>query len=266
MMRALAAEFLKLKRSRMPLWTGLAVLVYSGLNLAILPVVTSPESQSKMATAGPVFAKAIAAGIYVPTWANLLHFGPQGIAGSWGVLVFGLVTAYVFGREFGEGTAQTMLTLPLRRVNVVLAKMTVVAVWVSGLTLLSVLLNTVVVALLGASGFAWTHVLKSLTESLEVSALLYLTLPFVAWFAMLGKGYLRPILFSLAMMIFGNALVTTGASRWFPWNMPMHVVGASWYPIPPSNLLPASWVVAVAAFLLGLGVLIWRTDHADSAL
>jgi ABC-2 type transport system permease protein len=265
MMRALAAEFLKLKRSRMPLWTALVVLVAAGLGLAVMPVLSDPSMQAKVAAGGGAFAKAVAAGLYAPTWANYLHIGTQGMSGSWGVLTFGLVTAYLFGRESKERTMSAVLTLPLRREYAVMAKMVVLAVWVFGLAMLSVLLTMGVVTVLGVEGFAWPAVFKNITDTLAVAVLLYLTLPFVAWFAALGKGYLRPMLFSLAMVMIGNALVTTGVSRWFPWNMPLHLVGASWYPVPPSSLVPGSWAVAVGLFLVGMAALLWQTDHADSA-
>jgi ABC-2 type transport system permease protein len=265
MMRAVAAEFMKLKRSRMPLWSGLVVLVAAGLGLAVMPVLSDPATQAKVAAGGGAFAKAVATGLYHPTWANYLHIGTQGMSGSWGVLTFGLVTAYLFGRESRERTSSAMLTLPLRREYVVLAKMVVLAVWVFGLAILSVLLTMGVVAVLGVEGFSWSAVFKNVTDTLAVAALLYLTLPFVAWFAALGKGYLRPMLFSLAMVMVGNTLVATSLSRWFPWNMPLHLVGASWYPVPPSSLVPGSWAVAVGVFLAGLTVLLWQTDHADSA-
>lgn len=264
MMRALAAEFLKLKRSRMPLWTGLVVLVAAGLGLAVLPVLSEPTTQAKFVAGGGAFAKAVTAGLYSPTWANYLRIGTQGMSGSWGVLTFGLVTAYLFGRESKERTVSAMFTLPLRREYVVLAKMAVLAVWVFGLAMLSVLLTMGLVVLLGVEGFAWSHVFKNVGETLAVAGLIYLTLPFVAWFAALAKGYLRPMLFSLGMMMVGNGLVTTEASRWFPWNMPVHLIGASWLPVSPSSLLPGSYAVAVGVFLAGLAALLWQADHADS--
>ena len=265
MMRILAAEFLKLKRSRMPLWSGLIVVVTGGLGLAVLPVLSDPAIQAQIAKGGGVFARAVAAGAYGPTWANYLRIGLQGMSGSWGVLTFGFVTAYLFGREFKEGTAKTMLTLPLRREYVMLAKMVVLAVWVLGLGALSVLVTMGTATALGVGGFTWTHVLTSLTDTVAVTAALYLALPFVAWFAMLGKGYLPPMLYSLAVMMVSNGLVETPISHWVPWNIPLHLVGASWYPVPPSSLPPGSWVVAAAFFLAGLAALVWRADHADSA-
>ena len=67
------------------------------------------------------------------------------------------------------------------------------AAWVAGLTVLSWLLQIPVVALLGARGFAWPVLAQSLGECLTVSLLLFLTLPVVAWFAALGRGYLPPM-------------------------------------------------------------------------
>ena len=266
MMRVLAAEFLKLKRSRMPLWSGLIVLVAGGLGLAVLPVLSDPATQAQIAKGGGVFAKAVAAGAYSPTWTNYLRIGLQGMSGSWGVLTFGFVTAYLFGREFKEGTAKSMLTLPIRREYMVLAKMVALAVWVLCLGALSVLVTMGTATALGVGGFSWARVLKNVIDTLGVTTLLYLTLPFVAWFAMLGRGYLPPMLYSLAVMMVGNALVETPLSSWVPWNMPLHLVGASWYPVPPSALTAGSWAIAVIFFLAGLAALVWRVDHADSAV
>ena len=123
-------------------------------------------------------------------------------------MTFGLVAAYLFGREFTDGTAKTMFTLPMRREYVVLAKMVVLALWVFGLGMLSVLLMMGVTALLGAGRVRLdARVRRTSRDTLGVCALFYVTLPFVAWFAMLGKGYLRPMLFSVAASMMQNALV-----------------------------------------------------------
>jgi ABC-type transport system involved in multi-copper enzyme maturation permease subunit len=263
-MRMIAAEFMKLKRSRMPLWSGLIVLVAAGLGLAVLPVLADPKTQAEIAKSGGTFAKAVAAGMYQPSWPNYLRVGLQGMSGSWGILTFGLVTAYLFGREYKEGAAKTMLTLPIRREYAIVAKLVVLAAWVFGLGLLSVVLTMGATALLGVDGFSWPEVQKSLGETLGVTALLYCTLPLVALFAVRGKGYLQPMLFSLGVMMVGNALVASPISPFVPWNMPLHLVGASWYPVPPSPLPPLSWLVAAAVFAAGTAALMWQIDHADS--
>jgi len=265
-MRALAAEFGKLKHSRMPLWTALAVLGYEAINLALMPVMKDPATVAKMASAGGGFGKALATGMYAPTWENFLRFGAQGISGAWGLYLFGLAAAYLFGRESREGTAGTMLTLPVRREYFVVAKMTVLAVWALGLTLLSSVLHVGVVALIGADGFAWAHVAKSLADTLTVALLVYLTMPLVAWFALLGRGYLPPMLFCVAMNMTGMALVqTSDLSSYFPWSMPVNFIGASWMPVPPSPLVAGSWAVAAVCFAAGLALVMWRADRVDAA-
>ena len=98
------------------------------------------------------------------------------------------IVAYIFGREYKEGTEKNMLTVPIRREYSVIAKMIVVACWVFGLALFAFVLQAGGIAAMGVKGFAWSHVFKSLGDLLQVTLLLYLTLPLVAWIAMAGRG------------------------------------------------------------------------------
>ncbi len=262
-MRALKAEFQKLKRARAPMWTALVVFVYVAISTVMLTVLRDPSTSARLAKAGGAFGKAVAAGMYKPLWVNFLRFIPQGIAGAWGVLLFGFVTAYLFAHEFKEGTANSMLTGPLRREYFILAKFVVLAVWILVLTLIAALLTVGSIALVGLDGFAWGHVLAALVDGLKASALLYLTLPFIAWLAVRGRGYLQPMLVSVALVMMGNGLISTGLARWFPWDMPVLVAGASWMPIPPMSLVPGSWLVAIGVFAAGLVVLSLQIDLAD---
>lgn len=264
MTRMLHAEFLKMRRSRMPLWTALVVLIVAGLAAFIYPMLSDPGTQAEMAKMGGAYGRAVALGHYDATWSNYLRITLQGMSGSWGVLTFALVASYVFARESSEGTLDAMLTLPTRREYIVAAKMVVVAVWVAGLALLSIVLTAIVTAALRVDGFAWSYLAKNAADTLKVAFLLFVTLPFVAWFAMSGKGYLRPMLFALATMMVGDGLVGTPVSPWLPWNMPLHLVGASWYPVPPTGMPSAGWLVALAVFAAGIAACMWRIDRAES--
>lgn len=265
MTRVLLAEFLKLKRSRMPLWTSLVVVIVAGLGAFIYPVLSDPKTQAEMAKMGGMYGQAVARGQYLATWPNYLRITLQGMSGSWGVLTFALVASHVFAREFSEGTMHDMLTLPMRREYIVAAKMVVVAVWVAGLALLSIVLTAIVTAALRVDGFAWSYLAQNALDTLKVSFLLFVTLPFVAWFAMSGKGYLRPMLFALATIMVGDGLVGTPVSPWLPWNMPLHLVGASWYPVPPTGMPSAGWLVSLAVFGAGMAACVWRVDHVEAS-
>ena len=72
---------------------------------------------------GLLGAKATLSGIE-PTWASCSTFLTL-IVGLGGTLLLAFVVAYVFGREYSEGTAKIMLTLPVPRPWFVVAKLLV---------------------------------------------------------------------------------------------------------------------------------------------
>ena len=135
---------------------------------------------------------------------------------------------------------------------------------ISSTVTVMLLVTGVTIAAMGVKGFAWSHVWKSLGDLFQVTLILYLTLPLVAWVAMAGRGYLKAMVFALVMMGASNGVATTGLSPYFPWNMPVHVVGASWMPIPPAHLEPVSWAIAVAVFGLGIFLAMRQIDTADT--
>lgn len=264
MLRALKAEVLKLKRAHVVWWTALVVAVYAIVNTVMTASFKDPGAGARMAQAGGSFAKAAAAGMYEPTWENFLRFIPQGIGGGIGALLFGFVAAYVFGREFKERTDSVMLVTPIRREYFVAAKLAVLFGWVTSLALLWFVLQTAGTALVGAERFAWAGLLAALGDSMKATLLIYLTLPFVAWVAWLRRGYLWPMVFTVVAMTLSNGFIFTEFARYYPWDMPLLVAGASWIPIPPASLVPGSWLVAVAVFALGAALLGWQVDRSDA--
>jgi ABC-2 type transport system permease protein len=200
------------------------------------------------------------------SWAMFMRSGTQLLASWYGLVLFGLVAAYLFGREYGEGTANEMLTLPLRREYLVAAKIVVLAAWVLGLTLLSVAVQAGYAALLGVVGASWAGAARCLTDGLAVSLLIFATLPLVALLAVIGKGYLAPMAYSGLVTSVGVGLAEAGWTRWFPWSMQIAVSGVALFPaVPMPGLVPGSWAVASGLFAFGLIALFWYVDRADSA-
>jgi hypothetical protein len=241
MLRALRAEISKLKRSRMPLWTALIVLL---LPLIVVGIDSAPH------------APAIA-------WADFMRVGSEMLA-TLGVLIFGMVAAYLFGRDYVEGTAPSVLTLPMRREYPVLAKGIVLLAWVVGLTMLSVGAGAGYAALLGLKGFTLAGLATTAWESLQVALLLFGTLPIVALLAVVGRGYIAPMAFSGMTAWVGLGLAEAGWSRWFPWSMPMGITGiVLGPPIEIRGLVSGSWAVMAAMFVAGVVALVWYVDTAD---
>jgi len=245
MLRALRAEVLKLKGSMMPLWTALVVLV--------APVIT--VSTLELSAKGVAGAK----------WADFMLAGPQ-LAASWyGAVLFGLVASYLFGRDYNEGTESQMLTLPVRREYFLAAKLLVLTAWVLGLTVLSLLLQAGYAALMGVHGASWVEAGRIALLGLRVTVLIYGTLPWVALLAMIGRGYLAPMVYSSIMAVIGIGLAEAGWSRWFPWSMQLSVTGVTLFPsVPMPTLVPGSWALMALVFVTGCAATVVYTDRADA--
>ncbi len=197
-------------------------------------------------------------------WKDAMQMGPQAIASWWGILLGGFVAAFVFGREFGESTMPGTLTLPIRREWFVVSKLIVVVVWVFALGLLSVVAQASYAALLGFGGFAWAHVATSLQDSMLVMFAIVATLPIVGLIAVIGRGYLAPMVFSAIAFVSGVLFLQAGWERWVPWAMPIALVGMGWVPgATKSSLVAGSWAILAAMFLAGAAALIAQIDYAD---
>lgn len=264
MMRALSAEFSKLKRSRMLLWTALVIIGYTSIGLVVFPIIEDSVGSAAPSavgqSVGDVFAQA---GIVEINWDAAMRFIPMGVSGAWGVLLLSLIAAYVFGRELREGTDVASATLPVRRESFVVAKMVVIAVWAVGLGLLAVVAQVAVdIFYLGLDGFAWPYVWRAFVETLYAMLPLYLTLPVVAWLSLTRKGYLRPMIFAAVMFMLASSLIGLDAAAYFPWSMPIVAVGVTWMPLR-GELTVVSWAIAAAVFVVGLLAVMRRVNRAE---
>lgn len=247
MMRALTAELSKLKRASLPLWTVATVLV-------------TPSMASVFASANPD-------ALGPTSWSGFFDLAPM-IMGTWyGILLFGLVTAFLFGREYAEGVAPNMLTAPTRREYFVLAKFIVLAAWVFALALFSVIAQAVWATALGLDGFAWSHVWPTVGDVLTVALLIFLTLPVVALVAVMGRGVFAPMIFSGFGFSAGMLGGLAGWGSWLPWAMPVSVGGSFLGPLAAervAELDAGSWAIAFGVFAVGFAAVLLWVNHADS--
>ncbi|MDO9107504.1 MAG: ABC transporter permease [Coriobacteriia bacterium] len=244
-LRVLKAELLKLRGSKAA-WGTIAVVV----SFALLTI-----SLSRLFS-----------GSAHVMWTDTLKLAPQFMAGWWGLLVFGLAAANLFGSEFSDGTAAGMFTTPIRREYFVVAKMLVLALWAAGLALTAVASQSLAALILGAEGFAWKLVFVCLGDNLLVAFLLYLTTPVVALVSMLGRGYIAPMLYSTGLISLSVTAGFLGWERWIPWAMPLTVAGGIAPPgVIDGSLSVGSWTLLVAFFVLGLAVVFVYVNRVDSS-
>lgn len=256
--QVLLTEFLKLRRSRVPGFT-LAALSMGPLGIALFMwIVREP---GRAASLGLLGTKANLAGMEA-TWPAYGEYVAV-IAGVGGMLLLSFVVAYVFGREYEEGTAKNLLASPVERHWFVLAKLTVAAAWWAALVAI-VLAEALAIGLaLGLPGFSVQGALTAAAHAAVAAAVSYLVVPVIAWITVWSRGYMAPIGFAIVTMGLGNLFGKTGWSVWFPWSIVPSLVGMVGN--QAESLPAASYVVVAVTFAGGIAGTIAQLRYADNA-
>jgi len=152
-------------------------------------------------------------------WSSYFSVLTQAI-GVGGVLVFGFVASWIFGREYSEGTAKDLLSLPTSRVMILNAKFIVYTAWCCLLVISNLLVGMLISATLQFKPTGMEMVFSFLRDYFATAIL---TIPLgtpIAFFAIWGKGYLAPLGFVSLTLVFAQVIAATGYGNYFPWSIP----------------------------------------------
>jgi ABC-2 type transport system permease protein len=255
--RVLTTEFLKLRRCKVT-WGTLIGLSMAPLGLAMFMwIIREPGRAAQLGLLG---TKANLSGLEA-TWGSYAATLTI-VIGISGLLLLSFIVAYIFGREYTELTAKNMLALPVGRHWFVIAKLVVAAAWWAVLVV-AVLAEAFAIGLaLGLPGFSAGLMVSTLGNALLAAAISFLVVPVVAWVTTLGRGYMAPIAFALAMLALGNLFGKTGWAEWFPWSIVPLMIGM--VGTPAQGLPPGSYVVLALTFAAGVGATIAQLRYADN--
>jgi ABC-2 type transport system permease protein len=255
---ALWAEMLKARRSKVPFFTAIGFSIAPLVGGLFMVILKDPEAARQM---GLISTKAqLTAG--TADWTAFFNYLAQAVAVG-GAIVFAILTAWVFGREFSDRTLKELLALPSSREAIVAAKFVVVVVWTFCISLLIFFLGLVVGYLVVIPGWSSELLRSASVDILGAAALTIALLPFVALAASAGGGYLPAFGWAVLTVILAQIAAATGWGDWFPWSVPALFSGAAG---PRGELIGLhSYLVVLAASLAGLaGTFIWwrAADHA----
>lgn len=255
--QVLVTEFLKLRRSKVT-WLSLVALSLGPLGIALFMwIVREPNRAAQLGLLG---TKANLIGLKAtwPAYFSMLTL----VVGMGGMLLLSFIIAYIFGREYAEGTAKNLLSLPVGRHWFALAKFVVAAVWWAMLVV-AVLAEAFAIGLaLALPGFSSALAVGAIHDALLAAAVAYLLAPVVAWIAILGRGYMPPLGFTLAMLALGQVFSKTGWAPWFPWSIVPLLIGTVGKPV--TTVSPGSLVVVVLTFLVGIAATIAQLRYVDN--
>jgi len=219
---ALWAEALKARRSKVPWLTALGFSLAPLVGGLFMIILKDPERARSM---GLISAKAqLAAG--VADWPTFFGLLAQATAVG-GAMLFTIVTAWVFGREFSDHTAKELLALPTPREAIVGSKLAVVVIWAAGLTALVLGIGLMVGAAVGLPGWSMALLWRSAGDLVVTAGLTLALMSPVALFASVGRGYLPPIGWAILTIFLAQIVAVTGWGGWFPWSVPALFSGAA---------------------------------------
>lgn len=254
--QAMWVELLKARRSRMPLFTALGFALAPLAGGFFMVVLKDPELAR---STGMISAKAqIVAGS--ADWATYLGLLAQATAIG-GILVFGLIGSWVFGREYADGTVKDILALPTSRSAMVLAKFVIVAGWSAALAAMILSIGLVVgwmVELPPAPADVFVHGVVTMAVVAGLSILLVTP---IAFFASAGHGYLPPMGVAILALILAKVVAAAGWGDYFPWSVPALLSGAAG--IQSAQLPAISYIIVLATSLAGLAATFAWWELAD---
>lgn len=248
---AVWAEALKARRSRMPLVTAMGFCLAPLMGGFFMVVLEDPARARRL---GLIGAKAqLVAG--TADWPTYLGVLAQATAVG-GVLLFGLATVWVFGREYSHRTVTDLLALPTSRVSIVAAKFLVVVVWSAGLVAMMFALGLVVGSLVGLPGWSVGLALRGFGIVAATGGLTVLLISLLAFAASAGRGYLPAIGVMSLMVFLAQVVAAAGWGAYFPWSVPALYSGIAGRDV--QDLGSVSYVLVAMAGLVGvLGTFAW---------
>jgi len=250
--RAIIAEFIKNRYSRIrwvtfvafalaPLFGGLFILLMKGNGYEGL--------------SGAFKSKAVMMS-FETNWDSYLSLLSQAV-GVGGVLIFGFVASWLFGREYSDGTAKDLLALPISRTKILNAKFIYYIIWCFTLVISNLILGLVIGFALQLDGWSATILIENLKIYFTTTILIVLLNTPIAFFALWGKGYLTPLGIVALLLVLAQFLGVMGIGSYFPWSVP-GIYSGSGGEEAKAQLTTMSFAILTSTGVIGyIGTILW---------
>ena len=252
------AEYLKIRRSRV-LWLTVAALCLAPVFGALFVIVLRNPSLTEGNEA--LKAKAALSG-FSADWPSFFNLIAQAI-GVGGVIVFGFIASWLFGREYSDHTIKDLFAFPVNRAVIVISKFIAFVAWCFVVTGMVIMLAIVIGLLLKLPGWNWLLFRSSLLHIIKTTILVQLLCPPVFLMASAGKGYLAPLGFVVLTVVFAQIIGALGFGAYVPWAVPALYSGIG--SESGGNLGSISYTIVVLTGVIGLIGTIYWWQYADQA-
>lgn len=215
----ISIELKKLFKSKLPLISICALMLVPFVGGFFIFILKDPELAKNL---GFISAKANIMGS--ADWLSYLSLLSQAIAIG-GLVVFGFITSWIFGREYSDRTIKDLLALPIPRATIVLSKFATIFIWCLSLSIFVLILGLVVGYFIDIPMYS-PQVIREGIIVFGICSLLSVILSTpVALLACMGRGYLSPLGFMVFTIVIAQIIAATGYGEFFPWSIPAIMSG-----------------------------------------
>ncbi len=249
---ALAAEVQKNKHSKIIWVTFIAISLapmFGGVFMFLM------KDNGYAGLSGAFKSKAVMMN-FTADWNSFLGLLSQAI-GVGGILIFGFAAGWLFGREYSDGTAKDLLSLPISRTKIINAKFIYYTAWCLALVIFNLVLGLLIGFALGLPGWSAGMFLDNMRIYIVTTLLIIILNTPVALFAVAGRGYLVPLGFVALTLVIAQIIGALGFGNYFPWAVPGIYSGSGGGDLQ-SQLNAMSYVILILTGLLGyIGTILW---------
>ncbi len=253
---ALWAEMLKMFRSKVPLFTAIGFSMAPLAGGLFMIILKDPEAAKSL---GLITTKAqLLTG--TADWPSFMGFMAQAVAAG-SMILFSIITIWVFGREFSDHTVKELLALPTSREAIIAAKFIVLSIWSLVITLLIFGEGLIVGILVVIPGWSIDLLQTSLVDILGGAALTLPLMSFVALLASSGRGYMPAFGWTILTLFMANLSAILVWGDWFPWAIPGLFSGVAG---PRTETLGThSYILLLITSIIGIVATFWWWRSAD---
>ncbi|WP_321422863.1 ABC transporter permease [uncultured Methanobacterium sp.] len=245
------AETLKVRRSKIFRITLMAFSAI-GILMGLMVLVTKYPAlvgQSTIASAKSALFK--------DDWHSYFEILLQIILG-FGIIGFGMVSSWVFGREYVDRTETDLLSLPIHRSTIVMSKFIIIIIWCLLLALTLFVVGILTGMAVNITGWSFETTYHYFIVFIESSILTILVCTPVAFIASFSRGYLAPIGYVIATLFITNIIPISIPSiiPYIPWAIPALGTGL----LGPNFSYPGiiSYIILFSTCIFGIiGTVAW---------
>lgn len=177
-----------------------------------------------------------------------------------GVPLYGVITTYLFNREYTEDTLKHLLIIPVSRINILISKLIILFLWIMTLTLVAWGVMFCLGLLGQFEGLSLLLIKKSLGQFLIGGSLLFmLSMPDILITIVL-KNYVPSIVFTMGVVLINLMTANSEYRGLFPWAAAGDISREMLLPTFP---LEYSYIVIFATSFIGLIALITYFNKVD---